>query len=59
MITVVEDVSQGCIITLPRGNTQWKKHMLAFLDEKRHYGNSLPKQSNKNILTAMEISVSS
>ena len=25
MIEVVEDVSQGCIITLPKGNTQWKK----------------------------------
>ena len=25
MIAVVEDVSQGCIITLPKGNTQWKK----------------------------------
>ena len=59
MIAVVEDVSQGCIITLPRGNAQWQKHMLAFVDDKRHYVNSLPKQSNKNILTAMEISVSS
>ena len=33
--------------------------MLAFVDDKRYYVNSLPKQSNKNILTAMEISVSS
>ena len=59
MIAVVKDVSQGCIITLPRGNTQWQKHMLVFVDDKRHYVNSLPKQSNKNILTAMEVSVSS
>ena len=35
------------------------KHMLAFVDDKRHYVNSLPTQSNKNILTAMELSVSS
>ena len=35
------------------------KHMLACVDDKRHYANCLPNQSNKNILTAMEISVSS
>ena len=33
--------------------------MLAFVDDKRHYIKCLPNQSNKNILTAMEISVSS
>ena len=33
--------------------------MLAFVDDKRHYVNCLPNQSNKNILTAMKISVSS
>ena len=33
--------------------------MIAFVDDKRHYFNSLPKQSNKNILTAMESFVSS
>ena len=59
MIAVVEDVSQGCIINLPRGNTKWQKHMLAFVDHKRHNVNCLPNQSNKNILTAMRISVSS
>ena len=57
MITVVEDVSQGCIINLPRGSTQWQNNMLAFVDDKRHYVNCLPNQWNKNILTAMEISV--
>ena len=59
MIAVVEDVSQGCIINLPRGSKQWKKHMLAFVDDKRHYVNCLLNQSNKNILTAMKISMSS
>ena len=59
MIAVVENVSQGCIVNLPRGNTKWQKHMLAFVDDKRHYVNCLPNQSNKNILNAMEISVSS
>ena len=27
IIAVVEDVSQGCIINLPRRNTKWQKHM--------------------------------
>ena len=58
IIVVIEDVSQGCIINLPRGSKQWEKHMLAFVDDKRHYINCLPKQTNKNILTVMEISVS-
>ena len=59
MIAVVEDVSQGCIINLPRGNKKWQTHMLVFVDDKRHYVNCLPNQSNKNILTVMKISVSS
>ena len=33
--------------------------MLASVDDKRHYVNYLPNQSNKNILTAIEITVSS
>ena len=33
--------------------------MLAFVDDKRHYVNCLHNQTNKNILTAMKISVSS
>ena len=33
--------------------------MLAFADDKRHYVNSNPTQISKNILTAMELSVSS
>ena len=59
MIAVVEDVSQGCIINLPRRSTQWQKHMLAYVDNKRHYVNCLPNQTNKNILTTMKIFVSS
>ena len=49
MIAAVEDVLQGCIINLPRGSTQWQKYMLAFVDDKRHYVNCLPNQSNTNI----------
>ena len=33
--------------------------MLAFVDDKRHYVNGNPTQTSKNILTEMEISVSS
>ena len=33
--------------------------MLALVDDKRHYVNSLPTQSNKDILTAMKLFVSS
>ena len=36
-----------------------KKHMLAFVDDKRYYVNGNNKQISKNILTSMEISVSS
>ena len=59
MIADVEDVSHGCIINLLRGNKKWQTHMLAFVDDKRHYVNYIPNQSIKNVLTAMEISVSS
>ena len=34
MIEVVEEVSQGCVIQLPRGSNQWERHMLAFVDDK-------------------------
>ena len=36
-----------------------KKHMLNFVDDKRHYVNGNNKQTSKNILPAMKISVSS
>ena len=31
-----------------------EKHMLAFVDNKRHYVIFLPEQTNTNIITAME-----
>ena len=33
--------------------------MLVFKDDKRHYVNCLPDQKKQNILTAMELSISS
>ena len=36
-----------------------EKHMLAFVDNKRHYVIFLPEQTNTNIITTMELSVSS
>ena len=59
MIKVVEEVSTGCVIQLPKGSKTWKKYMLDFVDDKRHYVNGNNKQTSKSILTAMEISVSS
>lgn len=47
MIEVVEEVSQGCTITLPRGNKQWRNHILAFVDDKRHYVIFLPEKTKK------------
>ena len=47
MIEVVEEVSQGCIIQLPRGSKQWEKHMLAFVDDKQYYVNDKPTQTSK------------
>ena len=59
MIEVVEEVSKGRVIQLLRGSKTWETHMLAFVDDKRHYVNGNNKQTRNNILSAMEISVSS
>ena len=59
MIEVVEEVSKGYIIQLPRGSNQWEKHMLAFVDDKRHYVNGSHTQTSIHILNAMELSVTS
>ena len=59
MIEVVEEVSKGYIIQLPKGSNTWETHMLAFVDDKRHYVNGNNKQTRKSILTTLEISVSS
>ena len=59
MIEVVEEVSKGCIIQLPRRSNQWEKHMLAFVDDKRHYVNGSHTQTSIHILNAMELSVTS
>ena len=59
MIEVVDEVSKSCVIKLSRGSKTWEKHMLAFVDDKRHYVNGNNKQTSKSILTVMDISVSS
>ena len=59
MIEVVEEVSKCCVIQLSKGSKTWEKHMLAFVDDKRHYVNGNNKQTSKSILTAMDIFVSS
>ena len=59
MIEVVKEVSKGCVIKLSRGSKTWEKHMLAFVDDKQHYVNGNNKQTRKNTLTTIKISVSS
>ena len=46
MIEIVEAVSKGCVIQLPRGSKTWEEHMLAFVDDKRYYVNGNNKQAN-------------
>jgi len=47
MIEVVEEVSKGCIIQLPKGSKIWEKYMLAFVDDKQHYVNgNISKHAN-------------
>lgn len=54
MMDVVEEVSQGCIIQLSRGNTQWEKHALGFVDDKRHYVICLKTQTQKQYLQQLK-----
>lgn len=59
MMGVVEDISQGCTIPLPRENKQWKVHMLGFVKDTQHHINYLPEKINKQILITMRLSISS
>ena len=57
MIDTIEKVAQGWVIQLPQSNETWKMHMLAFVDDKRHYVNSTTNQRSIDIMKAMEQSV--
>ena len=59
MIDTIDKVAQGWVIQLPQSNETWKIHMLAFVDDKRHYVNSTTNQRSIGIIKAMEQSVSS
>ena len=58
MMKIVDKVASGCTIELPKENIKWIIKMMAFVDDKRHYTNSLRQQLSKIVIKAMEQSVS-
>ena len=41
MMKIVDKVASGCTIELPKENIKWIIKMMAFVDDKRHYTNSI------------------
>ena len=58
MMEIVDQIAPGCTIELPKGKEKWIIKMMAFVDDKRHYTNSLKQQLIKSVIKAMEKSVS-
>ena len=58
MMKIVDQIAPGCTIELPKGKEIWIIKMMAFVDDKRHYTNSLKQQLIKSVIKAMEKSVS-
>ena len=58
MMEIVDQIAPGCTIELPKGKEKWIIKMMAFVDDKRHYTNSLKLQLIKSVIKAMEKSVS-
>ena len=40
MLKIVEVVAPGCRLRLTNGEKEWNKHIVGFVDDKRHYVNS-------------------
>ena len=57
MMKIVDKVAPGCTIQLPHGQETWTIRMMAFVDDKRHYTNTLTQQLSKIVIEAMEKSV--
>ena len=57
MMEIVDKVAPGCNIKLPHGQETWTIKMMAFVDDKRHYTNTLTQQLSKIVIEAMETSV--
>ena len=58
MMAIVDKVVPGYTIQLPKGKATWTIRMMAFVDDKRHYTNTLNQQLSAIVIRAMEISVS-
>ena len=58
MMEIVDQIAPGCTIELHKGKEKWIIKMMAFVDDKRHYTNSLKHQLIKSVIKAMEKSVS-
>ena len=58
MVKIVEEVAPGCILRLLKGEKEWKKHILGFVDDKRHYVNSSHSKISKSVIRGIEHAVS-
>ena len=57
MIKIIEKVASGCRLRLSTGEKEWKKHIVGFVDDKRHFLNSPHLQIRKSVIRGMEQSV--
>ena len=55
---IVEEIAPGCRLRLPKGEKEWKKLSVGFVDDKRYYVNSTHSQMRKSVIRGMEQSVS-
>ena len=54
MMKIVEEVAPGCKIRLPKGEKEWNKYIVGFIDDKSQYVNSANSQVNKTVIRGME-----
>ena len=58
MIEIVDKVAPGYTLKLPKGTAIWTIRMVVFVDNKRHYTNTLHQKFSEIVIKAMEQSVS-
>ena len=58
MMEIVDKVAPGCTIQLPKGKATWKIRMMVFVNDKRHYTNTLHQQLSAIVIRVMKKSVS-
>ena len=51
---IVDQVAPGCTIKLPKGNTKLNIKIMGFVDDKRHYTNTLTQQIIIKVIKAMK-----